>query len=74
MGMTIAEKIIAAASYLTAGLVGFLWIILSQVTGSRLKNFLRFHKFFLVSFVSFILLTFWFYISNQRNAHFALLV
>lgn len=37
------EKIIAAASYLTAGLIGFFWIILSQVTGSRLKTFLRFH-------------------------------
>ena len=37
------EKIIAAASYLTAGVVGFIWIIISHVSGSRLKNFLRFH-------------------------------
>lgn len=37
------EKIIAAASYLTAGVVGFIWIIISQIAGGRLKNFLRFH-------------------------------
>ncbi len=37
------EKIIAAASYLTAGVVGFFWLIISHIAGSRLKNFLRFH-------------------------------
>jgi len=37
------EKIIAAASYLTAGVAGFIWIIISHIAGSRLKNFLRFH-------------------------------
>jgi hypothetical protein len=37
------EKIIAAATYLTTGIVGFLWLIITNVTGSKLKNFLRFH-------------------------------
>lgn len=37
------EKIIAAASYLTAGVVGFLWIIISHLAGAKLKTFLRFH-------------------------------
>lgn len=37
------EKIIAAASYLTAGIAGFVWIIISHLAEARLKNFLRFH-------------------------------
>lgn len=37
------EKIISAASYLTAGIAGFIWIIISHLAGARLKIFLRFH-------------------------------
>jgi len=37
------EKIIAVLSYLTAGMVGFIWLILSHVTGKSLKPFLRYH-------------------------------
>jgi hypothetical protein len=37
------EKIIAAASYLTTGIIGFLWVIISHVTGSKIKSFLRYH-------------------------------
>jgi len=37
------EKIIAAASYLTTGIIGFLWVIISHVTGSKIKSFLRYN-------------------------------
>jgi len=37
------EKIISAASYITTGIVGLLWIVLSAATSSKLKPFLRFH-------------------------------
>ena len=41
----IGERIIAAASYMTAGLVGFIWIILSHISGKTLKPFVKFHAF-----------------------------
>lgn len=37
------ERIIAAASYLTAGMAGFLWLILAAVLKKRIKSFLMFH-------------------------------
>jgi uncharacterized membrane protein len=52
------EKIVAAATYLTTGIVGFIWIILSQVSGSKIKPFLRFHIF------QSIFLSILFYICN----------
>lgn len=52
------EKIVAAATYLTTGIVGFIWIIISQVSGSRIKPFLRFHIF------QSIFLSILFYICN----------
>lgn len=39
------EKIISAATYLTTGIIGFIWIIISHVSGSKIKPFLRFHIF-----------------------------
>lgn len=39
------ERLVAAASYLTSGIVGFLWMIVAHVTNSRLKNFVKFHIF-----------------------------
>lgn len=41
--ITSGEKIIAAATYLTTGIIGFIWIIISQVTKSKIKPFLKFH-------------------------------
>ena len=52
------EKIISAATYLTTGIVGFVWIIISQVSGSKIKPFLRFHIF------QSIFLSILFYIGN----------
>ena len=37
------ERLIAAASYLTAGMAGFLWLILAAFLKKRVKNFLLFH-------------------------------
>lgn len=37
------EKIIAALSYLTMGLVGFIWLILGAILKMGLRPFLRFH-------------------------------
>lgn len=39
------EKIIAALSYLTMGMAGFVWLIISLFTGVRLKPFLQYHIF-----------------------------
>ena len=37
------ERIIAAATYLTAGIAGLLWLILAAVMKRRLKSFLMYH-------------------------------
>lgn len=37
------EKIIASLSYLTTGIIGLLWIIISVATSNKIKPFLRFH-------------------------------
>lgn len=37
------ERIIAAASYLTAGTAGFIWIIIAAVFKKNIKSFLMFH-------------------------------
>lgn len=39
------ERLISAASYLTSGIFGFLWMIIAHVTNSRIKNFVKFHIF-----------------------------
>lgn len=39
------EKIIAALSYLTMGMVGFIWLIVGLFTRARLKPFLQYHIF-----------------------------
>jgi len=41
--ITSGEKVISALTYLTTGIVGFIWIIISHVTKSRIKPFLKFH-------------------------------
>lgn len=37
------ERIISAASYLTAGLAGFLWLILAAILKKTVKSFLMYH-------------------------------
>lgn len=39
------EKIIAALTYLTMGMVGFIWLIVGLFTKARLKAFLQYHIF-----------------------------
>lgn len=39
------ERIVASLSYLTMGMVGFIWLIIGLFTGVRLKSFLRYHIF-----------------------------
>ena len=39
------ERIIASLSYLTMGMVGFVWLIIGLFTKARLKPFLQYHIF-----------------------------
>lgn len=39
------ERIVASLSYLTAGLVGCAWLLISKFAGLRLTKFLTFHIF-----------------------------
>ena len=39
------ERIVAALSYLTMGMVGFVWLIIGLFTNARLKPFLQYHIF-----------------------------
>ena len=39
------ERIVAALTYLTMGMVGFIWLIAGLFTKARLKPFLQYHIF-----------------------------
>lgn len=39
------ERIVASLSYLTMGMAGFIWLIVSLFTNARLKPFLQYHIF-----------------------------
>lgn len=39
------EKVIAAASYITFGFIGFLWLLLGLITKSSLRPYLKYHIF-----------------------------
>ena len=39
------EKIVSSLSYLTMGMVGFVWLIIGLFTKARLKPFLQYHIF-----------------------------
>lgn len=41
--VSLFERLIAALTYITTGMVGFVWIIFAQISGKRLKPFLKFH-------------------------------
>lgn len=49
------EKIIAALSYLTMGLVGFIWLLIALFTKNNLRPFLKYHIFQSI-FISFAFL------------------
>jgi len=44
-GLTVGDKIISALSYLTAGMIGFIWIMISQVSKKSLKPFVKYHAY-----------------------------
>lgn len=39
------ERIVAALSYITMGMAGFIWLIIGLFTQARLKPFLQYHIF-----------------------------
>lgn len=39
------ERIVAALTYLTMGVVGFIWLIIALFTKARLRPFLQYHIF-----------------------------
>ena len=41
----LSQRIIASLSYLTMGMVGFIWLIIGLFTGAKLKPFLQYHIF-----------------------------
>lgn len=41
----LSERLIAVLTYLTAGIVGFIWIILAYIAGKNLKSFVKFHAY-----------------------------
>ena len=48
---SILDRLIAAATYISMGMVGFIWLISCAVTKTNLKSFLKYHifqSFFLV--------------------------
>ena len=42
---SLKNRIISSLSYLTSGLVGFIWLIVSHIRHDRLSAFTRFHIF-----------------------------
>lgn len=48
---SILDRLIAVATYISMGMVGFIWLIFCAVTKTNLKSFLKYHifqSFFLV--------------------------
>jgi hypothetical protein len=43
--LKLSDRLISAISYLTMGLAGFIWIIISAVTGRYIKPFVKFNVF-----------------------------
>lgn len=49
--VSLLERLIAAATYVSMGMVGFIWLIFCAITKTNLKPFLKYHifqSFFLV--------------------------
>lgn len=60
------ERIVAAASYLTMGMAGFIWLIIALFTKARLKPFLMYHivQSIMISLLFVILSMFLGWVSN----------
>lgn len=60
------EKIVAAASYLTMGMAGFIWLLITLFTKARLKPFLLYHivQSIMISLIFVILSMFLGWVSN----------
>jgi len=56
-GPLLLERLIAAGSYITMGLVGFVWLLIGIVTKNTLKPYLQYHIFqsVFISFAYFVL-------------------
>lgn len=56
----VVERVIAAASYISSGWIGFFWLIIAFYTKNRIRPFLKFHVFqsIFISFLFFILSVF----------------
>ena len=54
------EKIIAVLTYLSAGAIGFIWIILAVFTHNELRPFLRYHVYqsIFLAIIYFLISTF----------------
>ena len=39
------ERLVAAGTYVTMGMVGFVWLIICAITKSNLRPFLKYHIF-----------------------------
>ena len=60
------ERIVAAASYLTMGMAGFIWLLITLFTKARLKPFLLYHivQSIMISLIFVILSMFLGWVSN----------
>ncbi|OGI22007.1 MAG: hypothetical protein A2287_10490 [Candidatus Melainabacteria bacterium RIFOXYA12_FULL_32_12] len=55
--LEMSDRLISSISYLTMGMLGFIWIIFAKVTGRSIKPFVRFHIFQAI-FISIIVYLF----------------
>ena len=44
-GPALIERIVAALSYITFGLAGFIWLLIGLITRKNLKSYLQYHVF-----------------------------
>ncbi len=63
------ERIVSALSYLTSGIIGFIWLLLGIFTKSNLKPFMKYHIFqsIFLAMAYFILLQLLGLVSNIVN-------
>ena len=60
------ERIVASLSYLTMGMAGFIWLIISLFTKARLRPFLQYHIFQSI-FLSLLFVVLWVLINILSN-------
>jgi len=56
-GPMLIERLVAAGSYITMGLIGFVWLLIGILTKNTLKPYLQYHIFqsIFISFAYFVL-------------------